>query len=51
MLGMQSGLGITQEWTLKLSSLKVMIKRIGGKKQQEEAEKQQHVIMTGKKII
>ena len=31
---------------LKMSSLRVMVKRNRGKKQQEETEKHQHVIMT-----
>ena len=31
---------------LKMSSLRVMVKRSRGKKQQKETEKQQHIILT-----
>ena len=31
---------------LKMSSLRVMVKRSRGKKQQKETEKQQHIIVT-----
>ena len=34
--------------TLEISSLRVIIKRRGGKKQREETDNQQHVIMTEK---
>ena len=34
-----------------MSSLRVMAKRSRGKKQQEETEKQQHVIATGNNLL
>ena len=34
-----------------MASLRVMIKRTGGKKQQEETEKQQHVIATENNLL
>ena len=36
---------------LEISSLRDMVKRSRGKKQQEETEKQQHVIVTENKLF
>ena len=36
---------------LKMSSLRVMVKRSRGKKQQKETEKQQHVIVTENNLL
>ena len=45
-LGMQRGNEITRNVTLEVSSLRDIVKRSRGKKQQEETEKQKYVIVT-----
>ena len=48
---MQKGSESHKNVTLEISSLRVIVRRNRGKKQQEKTEKQQHVIVTENKLF